>query len=128
MSAQRISRRTLLRASGVCLALPLLEAMAPHARSAMSMAPNGKLRMGFFYVPNGKHMADWTPNAEGPNYQLTKTLEALAPFRKKVSVLTGLTLDGARAHGDGGGDHARSGAAFLTGAHPRKTDGADIQN
>lgn len=128
MSAQRISRRTLLRASGVCLALPLLEAMAPHARSAMSMAPNGKLRMGFFYVPNGKHMPDWTPNEEGPNYQLTKTLEALAPFRKKVSVLTGLTLDGARAHGDGGGDHARSGAAFLTGAHPRKTDGADIQN
>lgn len=84
--------------------------------------------MGFFYVPNGKHMPDWTPNEEGPNYQLTKTLEVLAPFRKKVSVLTGLTLDGARAHGDGGGDHARSGAAFLTGAHPRKTDGADIQN
>lgn len=30
--------------------------------------------------------------------------------------------------GDGGGDHARSGASFLTGSHPRKTDGADIQN
>lgn len=128
MSAKRLSRRTVLRASGVCLALPLLEAMAPHMRSAMAMAPTGKLRMGFFYVPNGKHMPDWTPTDEGPNYQLTKTLEALAPFRKKVSVLTGLTLDGARAHGDGGGDHARSGAAFLTGAHPRKTDGADIQN
>jgi len=42
--------------------------------------------------------------------------------------LTGLTLDGARDHGDGGGDHARSGASFLTGAHPRKTDGADIKN
>jgi len=84
--------------------------------------------MGFFYVPNGKHMPDWTPAEEGPNYQLTKTLEAIAPFRKKVSVLSGLTLDGAQAHGDGGGDHARSGAAFLTGAHPRKTDGADIQN
>src|SRR5205823_4491971 len=28
---------------------------------------------------------------------------------------------------DGPGDHARAGAAFLTCAHPRKTDGADIQ-
>lgn len=128
MSAKRISRRFVLRASGICLALPLLDAMAPQLRSAMSMAPEGKLRMGFFYVPNGKHMPDWTPSDVGPNYQLTKTLEAIGPFRKKVSVLSGLTLDGARAHGDGGGDHARSGAAFLTGAHPRKTDGADIQN
>lgn len=128
MSAKRISRRSVLRASGICLALPLLDAMAPQLRSAMSMAPEGKLRMGFFYVPNGKHMPDWTPSDVGPNYQLTKTLEAIGPFRKKVSVLSGLTLDGARAHGDGGGDHARSGAAFLTGAHPRKTDGADIQN
>lgn len=128
MSAKRLSRRTILRASGVCLALPLLEAMATPSRSVLAMAPEGKLRMGFFYVPNGKHMPDWTPAEEGPKYQLTKTLEAIAPFRQKVSVLTGLTLDGARAHGDGGGDHARSGAAFLTGAHPRKTDGADIQN
>jgi hypothetical protein len=128
MTAKRLSRRTMLRASGACLALPLLEAMALPNRSVMAMAPAGKLRMGFFYVPNGKHMPDWTPSEEGPKYLFPKTLEALAPFRDKVSVLTGLTLDGARAHGDGGGDHARSGAAFLTGAHPRKTDGADIQN
>ena len=128
MTAKRLSRRTMLRASGACLALPLLEAMSLPNRSVMAMAPAGKLRMGFFYVPNGKHMPDWTPTEEGSKYQFPKSLEALAPFRDKVSVLTGLTLDGARAHGDGGGDHARSGAAFLTGAHPRKTDGADIQN
>src|SRR5262249_29381653 len=30
-------------------------------------------------------------------------------------------------HGDGGGDHARALAAFLTGAQPRKTDGTDIK-
>ena len=45
-----------------------------------------------------------------------------------MNILSGLALDGARAHGDGGGDHARSVASFLTGAHPRKTNGADIQN
>jgi len=43
-------------------------------------------------------------------------------------VLTGLTADGARPHGDGGGDHARALGSFLTGAHPKKTDGTDIRN
>src|SRR5439155_13992292 len=38
-----------------------------------------------------------------------------------------LTADKARAHGDGGGDHARALAAFLTGCQPRKTDGTDIR-
>ena len=42
-------------------------------------------------------------------------------------VLTGLAADKARPHGDGGGDHARAMAAFLTGAQPHKTDGADIR-
>jgi hypothetical protein len=55
-------------------------------------------------------------------------LAPLAPYQSYVTVLSGLTLNGARALGDGGGDHARSAAAFLTGAHPKKTDGADIRN
>ena len=42
-------------------------------------------------------------------------------------MLTGLTADKARAHGDGGGDHARALAVFLTGCQPRKTDGTDIR-
>ncbi len=49
-------------------------------------------------------------------------LQPLAKHRESIHVFTGLTLDGAHAHGDGGGDHARSGASFLTGSHPRKTD------
>ena len=86
------------------------------------------LRMAFLYVPNGAHMPDWTPTAEGRKFDLPPTLARIADHREHVNVLSGLTLDGARAHGDGGGDHARSVAAFLTGAHPRKTNGADIQN
>jgi hypothetical protein len=42
-------------------------------------------------------------------------------------VLSGLTCDKARPHGDGGGDHARAMSAFLTGCQPRKTDGANIR-
>ena len=36
-------------------------------------------------------------------------------------------MNPARALGDGGGDHARAMASFLTGRHPRKTDGADLR-
>lgn len=124
-----ISRRTMLRGLGTAIALPLLDAMAPtrllSAASSRSAAP---LRMGFFYVPNGMHMPDWTPRKEGGNFDLPPTLAKLSDHQDAINVLTGLTLDGARAHGDGGGDHARSVAAFLTGAHPRKTNGADIKN
>lgn len=84
--------------------------------------------MAFFYVPNGMHMPDWTPKKDGFKFDLPATLARLADHQDSFNVLSGLTLDGARAHGDGGGDHARSVAAFLTGAHPRKTNGADIQN
>ena len=55
-------------------------------------------------------------------------MQPLAKVKDSLTVLTGLTQNGARALGDGGGDHARSSAAFLTGCHPKKTDGADIYN
>ena len=55
-------------------------------------------------------------------------MQPLAAHKDKMLVLTGLAADGANSHGDGGGDHARALAAFLTGAHPRKTDGTDIRN
>lgn len=124
----RISRRTALRGLGVTVALPWLEAMGPvtawAAGDAKHPAPN---RMCFLYVPNGKNMADWTPKAEGKDFDLPHTLQPLKPVRDKMLVLTGLTADKARAHGDGGGDHARALGAFLTGAQPKKTDGTDIR-
>ena len=46
--------------------------------------------------------------------------------KSDLLVVSGLTLNPARALGDGGGDHARAMASFLTGRHPRKTDGADL--
>lgn len=124
-----LSRRTVLRGMGTAVALPLLHVMSP-TRLLAAAGSGGKppLRMGFFYVPNGMHMPDWTPKKDGFKFDLPPTLARIADHQKEINVLSGLTLDGARAHGDGGGDHARSVAAFLTGSHPRKTNGADIQN
>lgn len=119
----------MLRGLGVSMALPLLDAMLP--RRFMSEAQGAILgkppvRMAFLYVPNGMWMKNFTPASVGANFELTPTLAPLQAVRSEFSVLTGLTLDAARAHGDGAGDHARSGAAFLTGVHPKKTGGADI--
>ncbi|HYG74566.1 MAG TPA: DUF1552 domain-containing protein [Planctomycetota bacterium] len=129
MSSHSISRRSLLRGMGVAVALPWLEIMGPAncwagEISKAKAAPN---RMAFLYVPNGKNMVDWTPKTQGENFELPDILKPLAELKGDFSILTGLAADKARANGDGGGDHARAMAAFLTGAQPRKTDGTDIR-
>jgi hypothetical protein len=87
--------------------------------------------MAFVYVPNGIIMDHWTPGnaaVTGPLPQaLPRILQPVAAFRDQFSILSGLTHNGGRALGDGPGDHARAGASYLTGVHPKKTSGADIQ-
>jgi len=126
MKSKTLNRRTIIRGLGTALSLPLLEAMQPS--TAAAAVGSALLRFGYLFVPNGMHMPDWTPTRKGANFDLRPTMEPLGDIKRKVNVLANLTLDGARAHGDGGGDHARSAAAYLTGAHPKKTDGADIHN
>jgi hypothetical protein len=127
--APQLSRRTLLRGLGVTVSLPWLEAMGPLTAWAentdpKSAAPN---RMAFLYVPNGKHMPAWTPQAEGANFDLPEILQPLSNVKDQLLVFSGLTADKSRANGDGAGDHARALAAFLTGTQPKKTDGTDIR-
>src|SRR5678815_401971 len=135
----QLSRRTMLRGLGTAMALPLLDAMLPQtiggglARAAEATlggatgAARAPLRMAMIFLPNGVHYEDWTPTGEGKDYTLSKTLEPLADVKEDFSVLTGLALENAKALGDGPGDHARSAAAFLTGAHPYKTAGRNIR-
>ena len=113
-----LSRRTVLRGMGTAVALPFLESLP-----AIAAATARPTRVAWVYVPNGIHMQDWTPKAEGRDFDLPYLLEPLAAIRSDLSVLSGLTCDKARANGDGPGDHARAAAAFLTGVQPLKTDG-----
>lgn len=124
-----VSRRTLLRGIGAAISLPWLEAMGPMTAWAADTVPAKAApnRMAYLYVPNGIHMADWTPKTEGADFALPPILEPLEPVKNELLVLSGLTADKARPHGDGGGDHARAMTAFLTGAQPHKTDGANIR-
>jgi len=84
-------------------------------------------RMAFIYTPNGAYMPYWMPKTEGTDFALPLCLEPMAEHRQDMIVFGGLTCDKSRANGDGAGDHARAGGAYLTGAQPRKTAGANFQ-
>ncbi len=113
-----LPRRTFLRGMGVTLALPLLDAMTP----ALAASPKPVVRLGFVYVPNGIIMDKWTPKTEGADFQFMPTMKPLEPFRDRLLVFSGLAQVQGRALGDGAGDHARAGATWLTGVHPKKSE------
>ncbi|MFO0976432.1 MAG: DUF1552 domain-containing protein [Planctomycetaceae bacterium] len=125
MIRRPLHRRTVLRGFGAGLALPFLEAMLP-ARAMAAAAETAPVRMACLFFANGAIMDKWRVSGEGSDFQLSPTLEPLKNVKDKILVIDGLAQHHARANGDGAGDHARNASAYLTGAQPRKTSGADI--
>jgi hypothetical protein len=123
MARMILPRRTLIRGLGAAISLPMLESMAPAHAAAAAAAP---VRMACLFFANGAIMDNWRPTGEGTDFQLSPTLQPLENVKNQLLVLEGLTQHHARANGDGPGDHARNASAYLTGAQPRKTSGADI--
>lgn len=119
-----LDRRTVLRGLGTAVALPMLEAMLPNAQAAEPAARPKRLQI--FYTPNGMIMQSFTPARAGHDFPISPTLAPLAPFRNQLTVVTGLAHYQAGALGDGPGSHGRSCGAYLTGAHPRRTEGSDL--
>src|SRR4051812_7730197 len=85
------------------------------------------LRAAFVGFPNGCNYERWLPKGEGKDYTLNETFAPMADLKGRFQVVTGLAHDAANDWGDGPGDHARSGASFLTGCHAWKTKGARLQ-
>ncbi len=123
----RISRRTMLKGLGVALALPQLNMMAPSAVHALESQATSPTRLAWVFFPNGTNADRWFPKGTGSDWELSPSLEPLAECKSDFNVLTGLAQVNAQSLGDGPGDHARSAAAFLTGAHPYKTAGSKIK-
>jgi hypothetical protein len=104
-----LHRRTLLRAAGVSLALPCLDAFAPaHARAADAQP---RRRMVCICTPLGLHPEYFFPEKPGKDYELTPYLEVLRDFRSDFTVVSGLSHAGMSP----GFAHQAS-ASFLTGA------------
>src|SRR5262249_17232147 len=87
-----IPRRTFIRGAGVTLALPLLDGMIP----AFAAPEKPVKRFSIVYVPNGRIMERWTPTKEGADFELPLLLQPFAPFRDRLLVITGLTLNVAK--------------------------------
>jgi len=127
VTGRHLPRRTFLKGLGAAVALPMLDAMTP-AFARPASAGTAPTRLSFVYVPNGVTLNQWTPSAAGRTFEFSRILKPLEPFRDRTMVLTGLAQQNGNALGDGPGDHARAAACYLTGVHPKKTAGADIQN
>ena len=121
MTSSKMTRRSILRGLGVSLAIPSLESFAVGGVSGIP------LRMGFTYIPNGVIMDEWRPLETGPLKSLPNSLQPLQNHTADFQVISGLNHTKAYANGDGGGDHARANATFLTGCQARKTAGKDIK-
>ncbi len=99
LTRKHLSRRTVLRAAGVSLGLPLLDAMIPAATALAQTAAAPKLKAGFFYLPHGAimnntpygaEMDHWTPAGAGADFTLSPILEPLEQYKHYVSSFTEL--------------------------------------
>src|SRR3954451_16002059 len=112
----KLSRRRFLRAAGVSLALPCLDASRP-TRAAGAAAAGPIRRMVCINTPLGLHPPHFFPTNTGKDYGLSPYLEVLEKFRDDFTVVSGLS------HPDVGPSHD-SNLSFLTGApYPERRAG-----
>src|SRR6516164_498034 len=94
ITKKHIPRRAVLKAAGVTLGLPFLDAMVPAGTALAQTAAVPKLRAGFFYIPHGAIMGNtthgptmdkWTPSGSGADFKLSPILSSLEPHKKYVT-------------------------------------------
>jgi hypothetical protein len=138
ISKKHISRRTVLRGMGATIALPLLDAMVPAGVAQAQTAAATKTRLACIESVHGtagatafgtaKHL--WSPAVSGRAFDLSPTaMSSLEPYRDVLTIISNTASRGAEARNltEIGGDHFRSSAVFLTQAHPKQTQGSDVE-
>lgn len=109
--SNHLNRRAFLRGTGVCLALPLLDAMRPAWGAEAAASPR---RLVAIETNMGILPQFFFPEKAGPDYTLSPYLEKLTAHRKNFTVLSGVSLPGVT------GGHAAE-RCFLTGTpHPER--------
>jgi hypothetical protein len=137
ITQRHLSRRSVLRGLGAAIALPALDAMTP----AMAFARNTAVRpprliciemvhgaAGSSAIGAERHL--WSPSTVGRDFDLSTTsLSGLSQFREHLTIVSNTDVACAEPYTarEIGGDHFRSSAVFLTQAHPKLTDGADVE-
>jgi hypothetical protein len=130
-----ISRREVLRGLGVTVALPLLDSMVPALTLLSQSAAAPACRLCCIEMVHGaagstgqgssKHY--WAPEKVGRDFEFSRSLEPLAPFRDYITIISDTDLHPATAYSaaEEGADHYRSSSVYLTAAHPKMTEGSD---
>ncbi|MFT6864283.1 MAG: hypothetical protein ACJAVK_002848 [Akkermansiaceae bacterium] len=125
-----LGRRAFLRGIGASVALPSFRSLGAEVKTAAAArgvtATGAPLRMAYLYVPNGVIMDKWRPEGNGSDFSFNESMKSLNGLKNDLQIVKGLEQANGWAGSDGAGDHARSGATFLTGARARKTAGSDI--
>jgi hypothetical protein len=126
ITKKHLSRRTLLRAGGAAIGLPLLSAMIPAATALANTAAAGRLRMGFFYLPHGAIMNNtrfgaeidsWTPDRVGGDFDLKPILAPFKPYQNYLTVVSGL----GNRPAESSAVHAITPATWLSCERPRQS-------
>lgn len=101
----RLSRRSLLRGAGVCLGLPMLEAMTPaFAGPATSTAP--ARRFVGISLALGLHNPNLVPEGQGRDYKPSRYLQKIQDMREEFTVISGSSHPGVT------GGHTAEGSIF----------------
>jgi hypothetical protein len=136
ITKKHISRRTVLRGMGAAMALPFLESMVPAQtplRKTAAVPPTRFCGIEIVHGAGGSTRKGqkeflWSPEKEGADFEITPSLKSLEPYKDYLTIVTNTDLHGATAWTpqEEGADHTRASAVFMTGAHPKMTEGADI--
>ena len=113
-ASRRISRRAVLRGTGVSIALPWLESLPTFGNTRT--APTFPQRFGVVFMGNGVNEDHWSAEGTGSEMQLSKTLSVLEPLKRKINVIDGLFNKAAT----GLGIHPAQTGSLLSGAEIQK--------
>ncbi|HTV51817.1 MAG TPA: DUF1552 domain-containing protein [Steroidobacteraceae bacterium] len=123
LTRKHLSRRTVIKGAGACIALPLLDAMIPAGTALASTPAAVKPRLGFVYFPHGAVQKFWTPEGTGRDFKFSPILKPLEPYREYVTVVTGLRNKG----GESSDPHGIIESTWLSCVHPQdRKPGTDI--
>jgi hypothetical protein len=123
--AKHLNRRAFLRGSGVCLALPLLDAMRP-AFGAGASDKAVPRRMVAIETNMGILPQFFFPENAGSEYTASPYLERMAKHKQNMTVFSGVSLPGVT--GGHVAEASENGALFLTSFQPAihsSIDGVD---
>ena len=114
----RSTRRTALLGAGVTMALPWMESLAASDEQSSTENPVFPKRFAALFMGNGINADQWWAKGAGEEMELSRTLEQLDPFKKKLNVITGLFNRNANGVGihPGQTGNILSGAALQKGA------------